>query len=191
MLELLSEARFYFAQCVFNTRCYYAAVDRCIKKRNRRKWIAIAISAVTLILLILHIIFLEKDSSQFWLPILSWIGLFLTAASLTFSYYCSEDLSDTIHIYKQSAEDYKALREQFMDLVRQIKAGGEYEKLSMELQQLLHDYSMIGKYSLVTDTKDYTKAQMSLGLRGQGEAFTWSDEEIDRFLPQALRGLAS
>ena len=46
---------------------------------------------------------------------------------------------------------------------------------------------MIGKFSPATTGDDYSSAQKKLGLKNQGEAFTWSNEEIDRFLPEELR----
>ena len=57
----------------------------------------------------------------------------------------------------------------------------------MLLQQYLHDYSMLGKYSMTTNENDYKATQKSLGLKGEGECFTWSSKEIDRFLPIELR----
>lgn len=39
MKHLLSETRFYFAQCVFNTSCHYSAVERIEKQRaSRQNW---------------------------------------------------------------------------------------------------------------------------------------------------------
>ena len=47
---------------------------------------------------------------------------------------------------------------------------------------------MIGKYSPATSSGDYINAQRGLGLgNSEGEEFTWSDEEINKFLPSSLR----
>lgn len=55
---LLGEARFYFAQCVFNTSCHYAAYDRYEKERNKRHNIALTISSLSIIsLCLMHIPF--------------------------------------------------------------------------------------------------------------------------------------
>jgi len=61
----------------------------------------------------------------------------------------------------------------------------QLRKLSKEYQQ---QYSNIGKYSPTTAYEDYQEAQKGLGLKGSSdEEFTWSDEEINRFLPKKLR----
>jgi len=42
--------------------------------------------------------------------------------------------------------------------------------------------------SPVTTSKDYSKAQLALGIGNNfDEEFSWSDSEIDRFLPKNLR----
>ena len=89
--------------------------------------------------------------------------------------------------HKQAAEDYKQLRDSFMDIIRQVKSGTEISIVESRLHKCLHDYSILGKYSLPTNKQDYVNTQQSLGLNGQGESFTWSSEEIDRFLPIELR----
>ena len=72
-------------------------------------------------------------------------------------------------------------------IIRHIKSGKDISTLGPILQQYLHDYSTLGKYSMTTNEDDYKSAQKSLGLNGEGETFTWSKEEINKFLPIELR----
>ena len=182
---LLGEARFYFAQCVFNTACHYAAVDRYSKSKKWRQIVVWVITASTIALFASSIIFWECEWLK-CLKVLSLLGTTLTAASLIFEFFNRKDLTEFMFYHKQAAEDYKSLRDNLMDLIRQIKSG-ELENTEKSLKQYLHDYAIIGKYALQTTYKDYLKAQVSLGLNGKGELFTWSQKEIDRFLPIELK----
>lgn len=186
MNYILGEARFYFAQCVFNNSYHYAAYDRYEKKRNKRHNIALMISAISILSLCLTVLCWETKC-QVFLRILSLLGVFLTAVSLIFELYNKEDLTEIMCYHKQAAEDYKQLRDSFMDIIRQIKSSVAISIVEPRLHQCLHDYSILGKYSLPTNEHDYLDAQKSLGLSGQGESFTWSSEEIDSFLPIELR----
>ena len=106
---------------------------------------------------------------------------------MIFELYNKEDLTEIMCYHKQAAEDYKQLRASFMDIIRQIKSNIDDGIVESRLQLCLHDYGILGKYSLPTNGDDYVNAQKSLGLSGQGESFTWSSEEIDKFLPVELR----
>ena len=183
---MLGEARFYFAQCVFNASCHYAAYSRYEKERDKRHTMALMISGISILFLCLTILCWETGC-QVILRMLSLLGTLLTAASMIFELYNKEDLTEIMCYHKQTAEDYKQLRDSFMDIIRQIKSGNDIHKADLLLQQYLHDYSMLGKYSMTTNENDYKATQKSLGLKGEGECFTWSSKEIDRFLPIELR----
>ena len=182
---LLGEARFYFAQCVFNTSCQYAGHDRYAQKRTLQKKIAIIISSLTIISIVLTIAGFE--SCQSLLEFGSMLGLIATAASLIFEIYNKDDLSEIMLYHKLAAEDYKKLRDKFMDIIRRIKGGDDLHSVECDMKQCLSDYGVLGQYSLPTSYEDYNKAQKALGLKGEGEAFTWNPDEIDRFLPIELR----
>lgn len=186
MDKLLGEARFYFAQCIFNTSCHYKAYNRYKKKRDFRHNIALGISSISIIILCLTLLGWETNC-QLLLRILSILGIMFTASSMIFELYNKEDLTEFMCYHKQTAEDYKQLRDLFMDIIRQIKSGGDIDKVESLLQQCLHDYSLIGRYSTPTTEEDYNSTQRDLGLKGDGENFTWSSSEIDRFLPIELR----
>lgn len=54
---------------------------------------------------------------------------------------------------------------------------------------LQNEYQTICDLSSQTEPSDYDSAQIKLNIKGlvKGEEFTWTDEEIDRFLPKELR----
>ncbi|MCK4663584.1 MAG: SLATT domain-containing protein [Bacteroidales bacterium] len=186
--KLLSTIRFYFAQSVFMNSIHYKAYDRLnnVQKRNNR--IVFWISGITLIVIILKIMGLEQEFDKL-LSILSFCGLILTGTSLIFSLYNKEDIGEIKCQHRNIAEEYKILRNRYMFLIEEAMSNAfDEEILRNKNQIILEQYNTIGKYAPTTTGNDYTNAQNGLGLTvASDEEFTWSDNEIDRFLPKALR----
>jgi|WetSurMetagenome_2_1015567.scaffolds.fasta_scaffold53136_3 hypothetical protein len=192
---LLSTTRHFFAQCVFMNSIHYKAYNRLQKRQNLYKNITAWISGSTIVLIILEVIafqvFSEKEIFNTILAILSFVGLILTAVSLLFTIFHKEDISEIKINHRLAAETYKELRDSYLLLIEDIASTesdlSELRKKSSEYQK---QYSSIGKYSPTTTYEDYQATQKSLGLNGNSdEEFTWSDEEINRFLPEKLRAL--
>jgi hypothetical protein len=186
--KLLANVRFYFAQSVFNTTCHRKSYNRLEKRKKTISNIVTVFSAITIILLILQVVALENEYKSL-ITVVAFIGLALTGASLVFELINKEDLSILMYQHKGSAEKYKALRDKYMSLIEEIMSNTTDESvLKIKRDKLLKKYSAIGKYSPETDYKDYTEAQKSLGLKeNKDEEFTWSNKEIDKFLPNELR----
>lgn len=186
--KLLTTIRFYFAQCVFMNSIHYKAHNRFVEIQNRYRNITISIAGATLIVIILQTIGFEENLTQL-LSILSYCGMILTATSLIFTLYSKEDLCEIKNQHKNIAEEYKTLRDSYMLLIEEITSNAYDEKILREKgQEFQKLYSAIGKYAPATTYHDYQKTQKGLGLSGgNDEEFTWSDKEIDRFLPPLLR----
>ncbi|PKQ67576.1 hypothetical protein BZG01_07530 [Labilibaculum manganireducens] len=186
--KLLAATRFYFAQCVFMNNLHYKAYNRLSKTQNKNRYITIGISGVTLLIITLHIICLEEKLNDI-LSVLSYIGMILTATSLIFTMYSKEDIGEIKSQHKNIAEEYKELRDEHMSLIEIIMSQADDEKaIRRKAQEIQKWYSSIGKYSPETTYEDYQGAQKGLGLGSNtNEEFSWSDEEIDRFLPSSLR----
>jgi hypothetical protein len=185
---LLANVRFYFAQSVFMNNCHYKAYSRLEKRKKLISNIVIGFSATTILLLILQVVGLENDYKKL-INILAFVGLVLTGATLVFELINKEDLSILMYQQKNTAEKYKTLRDKYMSLIEEIMSNTTNEsKLKIKRDKLLKKYSAIGEYSPATDYKDYQEAQKNLGLKGNSdEEFTWSNKEIDKFLPKELR----
>ncbi len=186
--KLLATARFYFAQCVFMNNIHYKAYYRLSKVQDRNRYIVFGMASITLILIILQIIGLETSSPNL-LRILALCGLILTGTGLMFELYNKEDISEIKSQHRNVAEEYKVLRDQFMSLIEEIMSKPNSEKkLRKEFKKLQNKYSYVGKSSPTTTANDYSESQKGLGLKGNSdEEFTWSDSEVDRFLPAELR----
>ncbi len=172
---------------------HYKAYNRLQKRQDLYKTITLWISGSTLVLIILQVIafqvFLDKILLNTVLQLLSYVGLILTATSLIFSMFHKEDISEIKINHRLAAESYKELRDLYLLLIEEITSSSdnlsELRNKSKEYQTL---YSKIGKYSPTTTYDDYQEAQKGLGLKGNSnEEFTWSNEEINRFLPEELR----
>lgn len=185
--KLLANVRFYFAQAVFNNNCHYKAYDRLKKKKTQVSYVVISISAITIVLLILQVIGLEQKI-QSLLNIVAYLGMFSTAISLILEIFNKEDKSEQILMHKIYAEKYKSLRDEYMSLIEEIMSHSiADDQLRTKKEVLQQRYSSIGEYAPETNGDDYKQAQIGLGLNGIGEEFTWSDVEINKFLPQQLR----
>ncbi|WP_163325511.1 SLATT domain-containing protein [Draconibacterium mangrovi] len=190
---LLSTTKHFFAQCVFMNSIHYKAYDRLEKKQNFYRNITAWISGSTLILIILEVVsfhaFSDKETINTILSVLSYVGLILTAVSLLFTMFHKEDISEIKINHRLAAETYKELRDSYLLLIEEIASNdNNLSELRNKSREYQKQYSNIGKYSPTTTYSDYQATQKGLGLDGNSnEEFTWSDEEINRFLPKKLR----
>ena len=91
---------------------------------------------------------------------------------------------------KNSALKYMQLRDRYRSLIVDIMNGGlSSEEMASRRDLLQTEYQVISDLSPQTGMKEYDEAQRRLNKKGvvKNEQFTWSDEEIDRFLPETLR----
>jgi len=82
------------------------------------------------------------------------------------------------------------LRDNYRLLIADIMDESISKKMIINRRNSLqHQYQVISDLSPQTGSTEYNEAQRRLNKRGnvEGEQFTWSDEEIDRFLPEELR----
>ena len=186
--ELLSNIRFYFAQSVFNNSCHYKAYNRIEKKKRFNSRLVLWASVITIILLVLQVIGMESNC-QFLLNMVSYLGLLVTAYSLVLELSNKEDLTMMMVQHKASAEKYKTLRDEYMSLIQDVITNTLTEEiLRKKRNKLQKKYSSIGENAPATAYGDYKAAQLALGLSGNSdEEFTWSKEEINKFLPEELR----
>ncbi|RLD60187.1 MAG: hypothetical protein DRJ01_10090 [Bacteroidetes bacterium] len=192
---LLSTTRHFFAQCVFMNSIHYKAYDRLQKRQNLYKNITTWVSGSTLVLITLEVVvfqgFSDKETLNTILSVFSYVGLILTAISLLFTMFHKEDISEIKINHRIAAETYKELRDSYLLLIEEIASNeSNFSELRNKSKEYQKQYSSIGKYSPTTTYEDYQAAQKGLGLdRNSDEEFTWSDKEINRFLPKKLRDL--
>lgn len=186
--KLLANIRYYFAQSVFMNNCHYKAYSRLGRRKKVNNRIILTMSSFTILILILQVIGL-KNGIQSLLNVLAFVGLILTGTSLVFSLFNKEDLSILMCNHKNVAEKYKCLRDEYMSLIEEVLSNAYSDDILRQKRNKLQErYSSLGENAPETTLEDYVSAQKGLGLKGNNDQeFTWSDEEIDIFLPIQLR----
>ena len=114
------------------------------------------------------------------------IGTIFSALLLAVNLYTKDkDLGELASNHRHAANDIWLIREKYLSLITDLAIGGKaLEVLQQERDALAEDLHAI--YSTVpsTNSRAYAKAQEALK---RNEELTFSDEEIDAFLPTQLR----
>jgi hypothetical protein len=182
--ENLSIIRQSFASAVFTHKVQEVAAE------NREKNVFV-IKAVNIILVSIVLILLIIQTAKPEVLLLSYIGAGITVAEvifliiqLTFSF------EQRVVMHKNSALKYMGLRDVYRSLIADVMSGSVSSDQIISRRDLLQrEYQIISDLAPQTGSKEYKEAQKRLNKRGevQGEEFTWSDDEIDWFLPENLR----
>lgn len=178
----LSIIRQQFAQCVFTHKILEKAADRMEKVNTKIKWANVIILAFVFAFLILPIKFSEY-------AFLNDIAIAITVFEILFVYLQKEfSFEDKAKEYKKVALRFLELRDKYKNFIVDIMNGLEEKEIATKRDLLQEQYQIIGSLSPQTNYDDYKKAQLALlGKNISDEEFTWSEEEIDRFLPKALK----
>lgn len=180
----LSVVRQSFANTVFTHKVQEVAAEK-----SHGYVLIVKITNIVLVALVL--IFLSLQLRFQTQPAFSMVGAGLTLGEiiflivqLTFSFEENE-IS-----HKGVALKYLGLRDRYKNLIADIMGEGTTKaEIKAKRDALQMEYQVINDLAPKTGQKDHDKAQEKLNKRGvvKGEEYTWSDEEIDRFLPETLR----
>lgn len=183
-LKNLSIVRQAFANTVFTHKVQEVAAE--FQQKNT---LYVKITNIILVSFVLLFIFLQPlYPQQIWF---SYIGVGVTIAEIIFLIIqLTFSFEQQMIMHKSSAIKYMGLRDCYRSLIADIMNETIINETILSKRDLLqHEYQVISDLSPQTGNKEYTEAQKRLNKKGavQGEEFTWSDEEIDRFLPELLR----
>lgn len=110
--------------------------------------------------------------------VFTFLGLALAIFQLSFN------PDEKAYKYKQTAHQLWQVREKYTCLIADIMSGKVSEdEIIKKRDQYLCDLDLIYKNALPTSSEAYIKASESLKNK---EEFTFSDEEINKFLPKDL-----
>ncbi len=114
------------------------------------------------------------------------IGVAISTLLLVLNAYTKNyDLGELAQKHKQAANEIWLIREQYLSLLVDLAMGQKpLEALQAERDQLLSALHSVYSGSPSTTYAAYKKAQTSLK---QSEDMTFSDQEIDAFLPKELK----
>ncbi len=114
------------------------------------------------------------------------IGIVISTILLVLNAYTKNyDLGELAQKHKQAANEIWLIREKYLSLLADLAMGEKpLEQLQSERDNLLESLHSVYVGSPSTTFEAYRKAQDSLKTK---EDMTFSDEEIDAFLPNELK----
>lgn len=178
LAALEAQVRECFGRVIYTHKTHSKMADRAAKTLKRLKLAQIALSSFTASGAI-SIIF----SNDFPLK-LATAGVSLATVALT-AYMKGFDPGAVAQRHRDTAADIWPIRESYLSLLTDIVGGADdisfFRQRRDELQTAL---AAIYKGAPDTDGKAYNDAQIALK---QNEEYTFSDAEIDVFLPTQLR----
>jgi seryl-tRNA synthetase len=116
----------------------------------------------------------------------AFVGILVSTALLVLNAYTKDyDLGELSQKHRQAGADLWIIREKYLALITDLRMGEKpIETLQKERDELLEKLHAVYSGAPSTTNKAYKKAQEALK---QLEDMTFSDEEIDAFLPKALK----
>lgn len=114
------------------------------------------------------------------------IGVVISTLLLILNAYTKNyDLGELAQKHKQAANEIWLIREKYLSLLTDLKIGEKpIEELQLERDTLLDSLHSVYSGSPSTNFEAYKKAQNALQTK---EDMTFSDEEIDAFIPKELK----
>lgn len=114
------------------------------------------------------------------------LGILVSTTLLVLNAYTkSYDLGELAQKHKQAANDLWLIREKYLSLIADLTMGEKpIESLQKERDDLLKELHSVYSGAPSTNFKAYRKAQDALKKH---EDLTFSDAEIDAFLPKDLK----
>ncbi len=114
------------------------------------------------------------------------VGVVLSSTLLVLNAYTKNyDLGELAQKHKQAANDIWLIREQYLSLLSDLAMGQKpLEALQVERDNLMNALHSVYAGSPSTTYAAYKKAQVALK---RNEDLTFSDQEIDAFLPKELK----
>ena len=119
-------------------------------------------------------------------PALTILAAVVSAILLAVNLYTkSHDLCEAAHRHKQAAIDTWRIRENYLSLLVDIRIGNKpIDALQRERDTLVKELHSVYSGSPSSWSRAYREAQKALK---RDEEMTFSDDEIDQFLPEELR----
>lgn len=114
------------------------------------------------------------------------VGLVVSTLLLILNAYTKDyDLGELAQKHRQAGADLWFIRERYLSLLTDLRMGEKLiEALQKKRDELLQELHSVYSGGPSTTYKAYRKAQEALQ---KNEDMTFSDEEIDAFLPSALK----
>lgn len=183
-IKNLSIVRQSFANTVFTHKVQEVASENAGVLALKVKIANIGIVALALIMLLLQV----ANPSN---PVFSYLGSGIAVGEIIFLIVqLTFNFEQVAIAHKNSALKYMQLRDKYRGLIVDImNEQVSQDTIADRRNSLQAEYQVISDLAPQTGTKEYAEAQKRLHTAGAPgeEHYTWSDVEIDQFLPQKLR----
>lgn len=167
-----------FGRVVYTHKTHEKAADILLTRLSRIKILQIVLSAVTTGGFIAAIF----DASN----VATILGVVVSTTLLVLNAYTKDyDLGELAQKHRQAGADLWIIREKYLSLITDLRMGERpVEELQKERDKLLEKLHSVYSGAPSTNYQAYKKAQEALKHL---EDMTFSDAEIDAFLPKALK----
>lgn len=167
-----------FGRVVYSHKTHEKCADILLSQLSRIKLWQIILSAVTTGGFIAAVFGAGKIGAL--------VGILVSAALLILNAYTKNyDLGELSQKHKQAGADLWIIREKYLSLITDLRMGVKsIERLQQERDDLLNELHSVYSGAPTTTYQAYKKAQEALKKL---EDMTFSDEEIDTFLPKELK----
>lgn len=175
---LEAQIRECYGRVVWSHKIQEKCADIVLRRNNLLKWLQIFLSTITTTGLVVTIF-----GDVLWVKIVS--AVISAILLLLNTYLKSNDLGAIAQQHSDAAADIWNVRESYLSIITDLKMDDtNVEIIKKRRDKLQEQLVVIYKGSPRTISKAYDKAKKALKLN---EEMTFSDEEIDCFLPVDLR----
>lgn len=186
MVPLEAQIRECFGRVVYSHKAHEKCADICADRLGKIKLWQLILSVVvpsTIFVQITGKLATPAFGDLSWGSLISGVvALVLLLLNASTKNY---DLGKTAERHKESADKLWEIRESYLSLLADIRAGAiDVSEARSRRDELQNDLANTYQAAPRTNYKGYVKAQDALRRR---EDLTFSDEEIDAFLPRNLR----
>ena len=167
-----------FGRVVYSHKTHEKCADILLSRLSGIKFLQITLSAITTAGCIAVVFGVGKVGAL--------VSVIVSTTLLAINMYTKDyDLGEIAQRHRQAGADLWKIREKYLPLITDLRIGEEsIEKLQVERDNLLEELHAIYSGAPSTTYKAYKKAQEALKKL---QDMTFSDEEIDSFLPEGLK----
>lgn len=167
-----------FGKVAYTHKTHEKDAEILSSRATKIKWTNIALTTLTSGTLISTIITNKAT--------LGYISAVFSAVTLAFVIFqLSFNPEEAAEKHRQAAKELWYVRERYVNLIADIMSEQiSEETIISRRNQLIEELKLIYKFAPITSSKAYKQAQEALKIR---EELTFSEDEIDQFLPVELR----
>ena len=175
---LLDEVRQNFASVVWTHKVQEKQAD-IYAKHYKRLETANIIAAAPTSCGIVSVIFCNELTTKIIAAICSFVTLAISA------YYKSFDLRSMENRHRIAANKFIVIRNQLLHVIAELRMQKDIDTITIEYEKIMKDLNDEFERAPSTTDEAVGKAAEALNVKNE---YTYTDEEIDHFLPSNLRG---